>query len=79
MSLKKELEVISHNKDKLLEMSVEQTFKKLSEEDQTALRSFFQGWAEVSEKGQEPASGASLIAVGFILGHNWVTEHWSLW
>lgn len=79
MSLKEELEALWLDEDKILELSTAESFRKLSEEDQNALRLFFQHWAEVFEENPQTISGGSLIALGFILGHNWVKEHWALW
>ena len=79
MSLKKELEAILHDEDKILELSTEGSFRKLSKEDQDDLRQFFQFWVEVGERESLTISGVSLVALGFILGHNWVKEHWVLW
>ena len=79
MGLKEELEALWLDHDKIRELTTERSFRKLSEEDQNALRSFFHSWAEAEEKGSQTTSSASFIALGFILGHNWVKEHWVLW
>ena len=78
MSLEEAFKEVELDINKLLEMHTGVTFQKLSHEDQVALRSFFRRWAEAADKEPETSS-AGLIAIGFMLGHNWVKDHWALW
>lgn len=79
MSLKEALDEMMSNVDSILEAEVKYSLKKLPDEDQEALRSFFRDWAKTADTLPAGVSSASLIALGFILGHNWVRDRWTLW
>lgn len=81
MSLKDELADMLTHKDRILETLPGESLSKLSEEDQEALRWFFAEWVKglTIDEFNKSYSLKSLVALGFILGHNWVKEHWALW
>ena len=57
------------------------TFSKLSEEDQRILRGYFQEWANLHSEIplDEHDKNSLLIALGFIIGHNFVKTYWTIW
>ena len=80
--LKEELKKELSNLDLLPANSV----GKLSQEDQAALKECFEviGLAagvmdQVQSNPDSITSGAAAATFGFILGHNWVKDHWALW
>ena len=81
-TLAEELDKMS-TPDKVLRTLVPaETFQQLTIEDQQALRDYFMVWAKADadiRPGHSLNYAAGLIALGFLLGHNWVKDHWTLW
>ncbi len=58
-----------------------ESVRKLSQEDQHALAAFALKVVDVWQKGG-PLNESQLCALwtlGFVMGHNWVKNHWALW
>jgi hypothetical protein len=55
--------------------------RKLSQEDQQVLATFADRVAEAWSQGGtiDKADLSAILVYGFVIGHNWVKEHWTLW
>lgn len=83
MSLKDELNNLIRGIENDTTDSMEQTLDRLSEEDKESLNEFM---SQISSyvvgrfTGARPEMSIHVaILFGFILGHNWVKDHWVLW